>query len=156
MFHRLKRLFTASFVCRSSPTICRTLIEIDIQIPKKGNQTVIEAHYERIDRQAARLETAVQEPGEDIEVETNRNWTALTEGLLTNEIKAYEEMVVRPPPNHWRRTQIDIVLNQTGLELPPELVEEKEVEVEGEKKSESAEDESSFVEKWKGWLVRYN
>jgi hypothetical protein len=120
-----------------------------------GNQTVIEAQYERLDRQAERLGTEIQEPVEDMEVEAHRNWTAFTERLSTVATKAYEEMVLRPPPNHWRWQQIDFAFNQTGLEPPPEPVEEKEPEFDEEKKTESrSTGDGSFVaEKWKGWLA---
>jgi len=68
----------------------------------------------------------------------------------------YKEMVVRPPPNHWRWDQINFGFNETGLEAPPP-VEEENPGVEGETKvgERSADFGSEGVENSKEWLERY-
>jgi hypothetical protein len=115
-----------------------------------GDQQVIDAHYERLDRQAERLGTLVEVKG----VQRWDNFSSFGKSLSKGARGKYEEMVMRPPPNHWRWDQINFRFNETGLEPPP-LAEEKEPE-EGEKVGErSGEIESGGILDWKEWFARY-
>lgn len=117
-----------------------------------GNQTVINAHYERLDREAAQLGIEI----EDVQVERHQNFSSFEKSLSSTAKAAYQEMVVRPPPNHWSWSQVDFAFNQTGLEPPPDPVEEKNAALDGGKKdtARSVEAESSRAEKWWEWLAR--
>jgi hypothetical protein len=117
-----------------------------------GDQEVVRAHYERIDRQAERLRTRVTE----MEMESYEDFAGFGKSLSGEATKVYKEMVVRPPPNHWRWDQINFGFNETGLEPPPQ-VEEEMSEVEGEKKvgERSANLGSEGVENSKELLARY-
>lgn len=118
-----------------------------------GDQEVITAHYERIERQGERLGTPVME----MEEERYENFSAFEKSLGEQARKAYQEMAVRPPPNHWRWDQINFGFNETGLELPAVDEKKPEEEEEEEKKvaERSAEAEAKGVENSKEWLERY-
>ncbi|PMD62276.1 uncharacterized protein K444DRAFT_627235 [Hyaloscypha bicolor E] len=114
-----------------------------------GNWDVINAHYERLDKEAERLGTEVEER------ETVRwgNFSAFGKSLTEGERRRLAEMVVRPPPNHWRWDQINFAFNETGLEPPPAAGPGKERN-EGEAKSErSVDDGSEGTENSKEWLA---
>ncbi|KAH8764790.1 UDP-galactose transporter [Hyaloscypha finlandica] len=100
-----------------------------------GNWDVINAHYDRLDKEAERLGTEAEER------ETRRK---------------FAEMVVRPPPNHWRWDQINFAFNETGLEPPPAAGADKEGnEREAKLEERSVVDGSEGAEYSKEWLARY-
>ena len=116
-----------------------------------GDQEVVTTHYERIDRQAERLGSLVTEM-EDVRAE---NFSAFGKSLGDMARKAYQEMMVRPPPNHWRWDQINFAFNETGLE-PPAVEEEKTGEVEKKVGERSAEGDAEHGgQHSKEWLDRY-
>ncbi len=61
------------------------------------------------------------------------------------------------PPNHWRWDQINFGFNETGLEPPPQIEEEKS-EVEGQEAvgKRSTDAGSERIENSKEWLARYH
>jgi hypothetical protein len=117
-----------------------------------GNWDVINAHYERLDKEAERLGTEAEER------ETVRwgNFSAFGKSLKEGERRKFAEMVVRPPPNHWRWDQINFAFNETGLEPPPAAGADKEGnEREAKLEERSVVDGSEGAEYSKEWLARY-
>ena len=74
-----------------------------------GNQTVINAHYEGLDQEAAGRGIEI----EDVQVERYQNFSSFGKSLSSTAKAAYEEVVVRPLPNHWSWNQVDYAFDQT-------------------------------------------
>jgi hypothetical protein len=117
-----------------------------------GNWDVINAHYKRLDKEAERLGTGAEER----ETVSWGNFSVFVKSLKEGERRKFAEMVVRPPPNHWRWDQINFAINETGLEPPPAAGPGKEGnEREAKSEERSVDDGSEGAEYLKEWLARY-
>ena len=116
-----------------------------------GEQEVISAHYERLDRLASRLGTEFVEK----EVERYQNFSSFGKSLSHGARKGYEEAVLKPPPNHWRWDQINFAFNETGLEPPPSIEEKKPEEGKKEPVQKRGRAEQKGAVDWREWFARY-
>jgi hypothetical protein len=85
-----------------------------------GDQSVIEAHYRRIDDEAITLGLNTSNPSWKVVPDEQRDLKALLDSLAPAAVAAYSRMAARPVENEYKTSNMPdpIVFNSTGIEPP--------------------------------------